>query len=121
MGIKAADNFFDSLENFLGIISYYAGCFMAIILIEHCFFRYNTCTKYDRNAWNDQTKLPTGIAALGASLISLALIVPCIDSLWYVGPIAKKTGDLGFEAAFAVTAIFYFPLRSLELSYWRRL
>jgi hypothetical protein len=37
---------------------------------------------------------------------------------WYTGPIARKTGDIGFEVAFVVTAVSYLPLRWLEIR-WR--
>lgn len=35
--------------------------------------------------------------------------------IWYEGPIAKRTGDIGFEMAFAVAGLTYYPFRSLEI------
>lgn len=115
VGIEAAKHFFNSLENFLGVISYWPGCFAAVIMIEHFYFRGNSFDNYDRSAWKTARRLPSGCAAAAASLISIALIVPSMDELWYVGPIAEHTGDIGFEMAIAVTAILYVPFRYLEI------
>lgn len=41
-----------------------------------------------------------------------------MDQAWYTGPIARKTGDIGFEFALVVTALLYIPLRRLEKR-WR--
>ncbi|KKY23860.1 putative purine-cytosine permease fcy22 [Phaeomoniella chlamydospora] len=117
VGIEAANHFFDSLENFLAIISYWTGCFTAVIMIEHFFFRKRNPANYDASVWSDGKRLPPGIAAGLASLMSIALIVPGMDELWYVGPIAKHTGDIGFEVAFGVTALLYPGLRYLEIKW----
>ena len=61
--------------------------------------------------------LVAGLAALGACLLSCALIVPSIDQVWFVGPIAERTGDIGFELAFVSAGLFYVPLRYLELRF----
>ena len=66
---------------------------------------------------DDPRRLPTGLAALGACLLSCALIVPSMEQVWFVGPIGEKTGDLGFELAFFAAGILYVPLRHLELRY----
>lgn len=41
-----------------------------------------------------------------------------MDQVWYKGPIARKSGDIGFEVAMVVTALCYVPLRHLERR-WR--
>lgn len=89
--------------------------------MEHIFIRRNDFTQYDLRTWNNYRKLPTGIAALGASLLACGLIVPSMDQVWFVGPIAKKTGDIGFELAFVVTALCYVPLRQLEVKIRKRI
>ena len=74
---------------------------------------------YDLRYWDDYRRLPTGLAALGACALSCALIVPSIDQVWFVGPIAKAgTGDIGFEVAFVITAVLYVPFRWAEV-WWR--
>jgi hypothetical protein len=50
--------------------------------------------------------------------LSLALVIPSMNQVLYTGPIARKTGDIGFEVAMVVTALLYVPLRHLEKR-WR--
>ena len=115
--IKSAESWEESLSNFLAVIGYWAGCFAAVMMEELILIRRMDYSTYDIASWNVRNKLPAGLAAIGASIISFALIVPGMDEAWYVGPIAKHTGDIGFEAAFIVTAIFYWPLRRLEIKW----
>ena len=89
--------------------------FGAIVLVEHFVFRRNDFGAYDYRAWNTPSKLPTGIAALVACLVAVAVIVPAMDQAWWIGPIGKKTGDIGFELAFVVTALVYPVTRTIEL------
>jgi hypothetical protein len=41
-----------------------------------------------------------------------------MSQVWYTGPIARKTGDIGFEVGMVATALLYIPLRHLEKR-WR--
>ena len=115
VGIRAATHFFTSLENFLGVISYWPGCFAAVIGIEHLVFRKNDPGNYDRSAWQDSRRLPAGVAAFVSSIASVAVIVPGMNEQWFTGPIAKHTGDIGFELAFVLTACLYLPVRWWEI------
>jgi hypothetical protein len=50
--------------------------------------------------------------------MSFALIIPSMDQVWFVGPIAKKgTGDIGFEVGFFSAALFYFVLRHIDIKF----
>ncbi|KAH9983459.1 hypothetical protein BJV77DRAFT_1043080, partial [Russula vinacea] len=49
---------------------------------------------YDIRYWNVPSQLPLGAAALGASVLSFALVIPSMSQVWYTGPIARKTGIL---------------------------
>lgn len=118
LAIRSAPEWETSLEDFLALVGYWAGCFVAVLIEELVIFRKLDYTTYDHAIWNVGRKLPSGIAALLASLISMALVVPGMANAWYTGPIAETTGDIGFEMAFVVTAISYFPLRWLEVR-WR--
>lgn len=118
VAVRAAQDWETSLENFLALIGYWAGCFDAVLIEELVIFRKFDFTTYDHAIWNVGRKLPSGLAAVFASLISMALVVPGMAEVWYTGPIAEKTGDIGFELAFVVTGIFYIPLRWLEIK-WR--
>ncbi|KAG9247010.1 putative purine-cytosine permease [Calycina marina] len=116
VGIKIADSFFDSLENFLGIVSYWPGVFGMIVTIEHLYFRKGDASTYDAAIWRDGRKLPVGIAAISTGILAFGIIIPCMNTLWFVGPIGKITGDIGFEVGIVVACIMYIPLRKLEIS-----
>ncbi|KAG7446742.1 uncharacterized protein BT62DRAFT_986678 [Guyanagaster necrorhizus] len=115
LAIVGSHRFYDTLTNFLGLIGYWASAFIGVILVEHFVFRRNSPEMYDVSCWNKPRALPLGWAAICASVGSIGLVVPCIDQQWFVGPIAKTTGDIGFEVAFAVTALLYLPLRAADI------
>ena len=69
---------------------------------------------YDLAVWNTPNKLAPGYAAMSASLLSYAVIIPCMNQVWFTGPIGNVTGDIGFEVALVATAVLYLPLRYLE-------
>lgn len=132
LAIAGANRFQETLTDFLSVIGYWASSFVAVILVEHLFFRKNSFADasvptssssttfaraeagYDFTAWNDPHRLPPGMAALGAAILSMGLVVPSMEQVWFTGPIGHKTGDIGFEVAFALTAVLYVPLRWLE-------
>ncbi|KAK4146778.1 uncharacterized protein C8A04DRAFT_25346 [Dichotomopilus funicola] len=115
MAIRAAQAWEESLTNFLAVIGYWAGCFDAVLIMELVVFRRMDYSTYDHAIWNVGSKLPLGVAAIGASLVSMALVIPGMEEPWYTGPIAETTGDIGFEMAFVVTALAYLPFRWLEI------
>jgi len=115
VSIVGAHRFYDTLTNFLGLIGYWASAFLGVVLVEHFYFRKGDFAQYDLRIWNSPSKLPTGLAAVGACLLACGLIVPSIDQAWFIGPFAKHTGDIGFELAFLATALFYVPLRWFEV------
>jgi purine-cytosine permease-like protein len=91
---------------------------VSAIFVEHLYFRKGKFSLYDTQSWNIPSQLPLGAAALGACALSFALVIPSMSQVWYTGPIARKTGDIGFEVAMVVTTLLYVPLRHLE-KYWR--
>lgn len=115
MSIYAAAQWEESLVNFLSIIGYWAGCFDAVLIEELVVFRGIDYSSFDPRIWDRGRSLPTGLAAIGASLVSLSVVIPSMDTPWFIGPIGRSVGDLGFESAFIVTEIAYYPLRSLEI------
>ncbi|KAH8115904.1 hypothetical protein DFH11DRAFT_1245575 [Phellopilus nigrolimitatus] len=145
LAIVGAHRFYSTLTNFLGLIGYWAACFTAVVLMEHFVFRaharalvaarssgsysgktanspvspesysLDAFANYDLAMWNVPSSLPPGFAAITASALSFALVIPCMDQVWFVGPIARSTGDIGFEVAFVVTALLYVPLRYAEV------
>lgn len=94
------------------------GALVSAVCVEHLYFRKGSFARYDLQSWNVPSQLPLGTAALGACILSFALVVPSMSQVWYTGPIARKTGDIGFEMAATVTALLYIPLRSFE-KHWR--
>ncbi|KAL2127639.1 hypothetical protein VTI74DRAFT_10370 [Chaetomium olivicolor] len=114
VGIRAASDFFVNLENFVGLIGYWSSAFLGVVLVEHFVFRRGDCAAYDPAAWNDASLLPWGAAAIAACVLSFGLVIPSMAQVWWTGPIAETTGDIGFELAFVVSGLFYVPLRWLE-------
>ncbi|KAI1767178.1 permease for cytosine/purines, uracil, thiamine, allantoin-domain-containing protein [Hypoxylon sp. FL1150] len=114
ISVKAATDFFASLENFIALIGYWSAAFVAVLIVEHNVFRGGRYDTYDHDSWNVASRLPWGVAALMASALSFALVIPSMSQVWFEGPIAERSGDIGFEMAFAVTAFLYLPLRYIE-------
>ena len=91
---------------------------LSATLMEHFYFRKGNFALYDIQFWNVPSQLPLGAAALGSCILSFGLVIPSMSQVLYTGDIARKTGDIGFEVAMAVTALLYVPLRHLEKN-WR--
>lgn len=117
LSIVGAHTFYTTLTDFLSLIGYWASAYGGILLVEHLYFRRGDFNTYDHADWNVAKRLPWGAAALTAVILSFSLIIPCMDQVWFVGPIGLTTGDIGFEVAFPLAALLYFPLRTLERRY----
>lgn len=115
VAITAVDNFFESLENFVSLIGYWSAAFVGIVIVEHMVFRRQDYSSYDHAIWSDAKRLPLGVAALLSGILCFGMVVPCMDQVWWQGPIAKTTGDIGFEMAFVVASLLYVPLRYAEI------
>ncbi|CUA72398.1 Purine-cytosine permease fcyB [Rhizoctonia solani] len=114
LAIVGSTRFEETLVDFLGLVGYWSSTFVAVIAVEHVVIRKRDWSAYDISAWNAPRRLPPGIAALGACVCTFGLIVPCMDQVWFTGPIAKTTGDIGFEVGLFLTGMVYVPLRRLE-------
>lgn len=114
VSIKAAVDFFASLENFIALIGYWSAAFVAVLTVEHLIIRRGDYSTYDQSAWDSARLLPWGVAALSASMLSFGLVIPSMAQVWWTGPIAETAGDIGFELALVVTAVLYVPFRLLE-------
>jgi len=121
LAIVGAHRFYDTLVNFTGIIGYWSSAFSAVVIVEQIIFRHNDFGEYDLVVWNSPKSLPPGIAAIGACVLAFGLVIPSMDQVWFVGPFAERIGgDIGFEVAFAATALLYLPLRFIERRVFRR-
>ncbi|KAK4047960.1 hypothetical protein OIO90_005998 [Microbotryomycetes sp. JL221] len=122
IGIVAASHFAAALQNFLGLIGYWAALFCTVLTIEHLVFRRGKWSAYDVDVWNSLKGLPLGVAAIFASLVGAALVVLSMDQVWWRGPIARAVtgpeahygGDIAIWTGIASTAIVYIPARWLE-------
>ncbi|KAL8407210.1 hypothetical protein RB596_009728 [Gaeumannomyces avenae] len=114
VAIALARDFLTNLENFIALIAYWSSGFVAVLLAEHFWFRGGDAASYDPEVWNDARRLPPGVAALASLLVSFGAIVPFMAQAWWTGPVAKLTGDIGFELAFVVAGLVYLPLRTFE-------
>ncbi|KAG6916943.1 hypothetical protein DXG01_004630 [Tephrocybe rancida] len=97
------------------IIGYWSSAFAAIVITEHLVFRRRNFEHYNTEDWDKPKKLPSGIAAVLAFVGAIGIIVPCMSQVWYVGPIARVTGDIGMLTGFVVAGGLYLLLRFLEL------
>ncbi|TWU72669.1 hypothetical protein ED733_002698 [Metarhizium rileyi] len=114
VAIYAYRDFFTSLNNFMSIISYWSAAFVGIVMTDHVVIRRCRFDTYDHMIWDKGSKLPLGVAAIASGVVAFGLVIPCMREEWYSGPIAEKTGDIGFEVAFALSALTYVPFRILE-------
>ncbi|KAF5318712.1 hypothetical protein D9619_010732 [Psilocybe cf. subviscida] len=105
ISIIGAHRFYTAISNLLSLLGYWASVFVSVLLIEHLVFRSNTFANYDTEAWNIPGRLPSGLAAIGCGFLTFGLVVPSISQVWFTGPIARTTGDLGFEVALVLSRI----------------
>ncbi|KAB5588567.1 Anaphase-promoting complex subunit 1 [Ceratobasidium theobromae] len=105
LAIVGAKRFRETLVNFLGLVGYWCAAFVAVLVMEHVYFRQCEFSMYDIDAWNDRRKLPAGIAALGACIAAFGVVVLCMRQVWYVGVIARTTGDIGLEVGLVLTGV----------------
>lgn len=114
LSIVGAHAFYATLTNFTAVLGYWAALFVAVVLMEHVVLRRRQFARYDATAWNDWRRLPPGLAALTSAILSLGLVIPSMEQAWFVGPLAERSGDLGFELGFATCCVLYVPLRLME-------
>ncbi|KAL8759730.1 MAG: hypothetical protein Q9184_003533 [Pyrenodesmia sp. 2 TL-2023] len=117
--VAGRDHLVEIFENMLPLVGYYVSPWLTIIIIEHLLFHVLRRIPFDWTAWEDQKRLPIGIAALLAYLMGWAGAIVGMYQHWYHGPVAVKVaghgGDIGAWLAIAFTGLTYPPLRMLEL------
>ncbi|KUJ14915.1 uncharacterized protein LY89DRAFT_708514 [Mollisia scopiformis] len=121
LSVGGRDKIIDFLENFLSLLGYYNTAFVAILAIEHYYFRNGNLANYDLDGWNTPSRLPIGFAGLTSFLLGIVGAILGMVETYYVGIIAKMIGedggDIGNELALVFTVISYPTLRKLELKY----
>lgn len=121
IGIAASRSFLPSLSALVSIAGYITGPTISIFLVEWFVFRKSDPASMDPAIWNNRKALPSGYSALIACTVPWVLIVLSMATTWYVGPIAKKVGDLAYELGAASSILLYIPLRTAEVKYRGRL
>ena len=120
--LAGRDHLFTIFENFLALMGYWVMIMISIVLEEHLWFRRRT--GFDWRAWEDQKKLPVGIAALVTFLGGWVGAVLSMRQVWFTGPIARLVGidgaDLGIWVGCGLTLMIYPVLRSWELKHFGR-
>lgn len=114
LAIVGHNRFYETLTDFTSVLGYWASLYVGVVFADHVIVRKRDYASYNPKHWNQWGQLPPGIAALAACCISLAVVVPSIDQVWFAGPIAKRAGDLGFETGLVASIVLYVPLRLLE-------
>ncbi|CAF1024619.1 unnamed protein product [Didymodactylos carnosus] len=128
IAIVGAAKFNESLTTFMDVLSYWLAIFIAVVFEEHILFKRCSFKNYDFSVWNNRKALPISFAAIGAGLIGVCGAVLGMSQTHFVGPIGKVVGvtdhnnsfvgaDVGFEMAFAFTAIIYPLFRFIELRF----
>ncbi|KAF9527464.1 cytosine-purine permease [Crepidotus variabilis] len=120
MAIIGAKQFYDTLVNILSVIGYWTSAFASIVLAEHFIFRRSfSSTAYPTQNWDKAKLLPPGIAAVLAFSCASAVMIPCINQKFYIGPIARAgLGDIGVFAGWCTAFVVYIPLRLIERRIW---
>lgn len=101
--------------NFLALMGYWLMVMVTIVLEEHLLFRRGL--RFDWLVWDNEAKLPVGVAALVSFLLGWVGAVLGMSQVWFVGPIAEmaNNADLGVWLGCGFAGICFPPLRYLEL------
>jgi len=124
IAIPGYSHFESVLENFMLVIAYWLAIYEGVSLTEHFVFKKGVLG-YTPEDYMTPSRLPPGFAAIGAFCFGVFGAVMGMSQVWFIGPIGKHIGgpyggDIGFELAFAFTAISYLVLRKIELKHFRR-
>lgn len=125
IGIPGYAHFQTVLQNFMVFIAYWLAIYSGIAVSDHFLFK-RGFSGYRPELYDKPDELPLGIAAGIAFGFGIAGMVTGLSQVWYVGPLALHAGeppyggDIGFELAFAFSAVMYCVLRPIELRIFGR-
>ncbi|TQS34445.1 hypothetical protein Golomagni_05172 [Golovinomyces magnicellulatus] len=111
------------VANFVNMLGYWTISFTLILAIEDRVFRRRS--GYDLDAWDTSSKLPHGMAAILALIVSyLAGGLSGMAQSLYIGPLARKFGgdggDVGIFLSGVITLTIYPIARYYELQTFLR-
>ena len=126
LGISiAAVYYFDAfMEYFMDSIGYYLAIYISIALSEHFIYRKNSYSNYNVADWNDNSRLPIGIAGTAALIVAAFGVALGMCQSYWVGEISRLIGeyggDIGFELGASWAFITYNIIRPFEIKYFGR-
>jgi purine-cytosine permease-like protein len=106
LSVGGRDKIIDFLENFLSLLGYYNTAFIAILAIEHYYFKGGNLANYDLDGWNTPSRLPIGIAGLLAFLLGIVGAILDMGESYYVRVLAKMIGDDGGDIGNELALVF---------------
>ncbi|KAH8880087.1 purine-cytosine permease [Thozetella sp. PMI_491] len=124
ISIPGYDHFESWLENFMLVIGYWLAIYEGIALSEHFIFK-RGFQGYNPEDYTNPRALPPGFSAILAFCFGIMGAILGMAQVWFTGPIGKLCGadfggDVGFELAFAFSAISYIGMRAVEKSIFKR-
>lgn len=124
IAVPGYHHFESVLENIMLLVAYWLAIYEGISLSEHIFFK-RGFSGYEPEDYLSKDKLPPGYAAVLAFCFGVLGAVLGMAQVWFIGPVGMLCGgafggDVGFELAFAFSALSYCGLRYLEKSYFGR-
>ncbi len=101
-------NFQSTFENYLLLITYWIGPWVAIVLVDWMLRR----GRFDRRHVIGFANLPSGRNALVALVVGFVVSIPFFDQTLYVGPAANALGgaDITYVVGFVVAGVLYWAL-----------
>ena len=99
------NNFLQSFENYLLLITYWIGPWIAIVLVDWRLRR----GRFDVRRVTPFANLPSGWNALIALVIGFVASIPFFNQSYFVGPLANGT-DVTYVVGFVVAAVVYWVL-----------
>ncbi|KAH8101687.1 permease for cytosine/purines, uracil, thiamine, allantoin-domain-containing protein [Cristinia sonorae] len=123
ISIVGATRFYATMVQILSFIGYWSAPWSSIVLVEHFYIRRTRWSSYEpvTSLWNKPNLLPPGYAAILTFVITIGVIVPCMQQEWWTGPVARAgAGDVGMLVGWFVAAGVYAVARSVEKKRWGR-
>lgn len=124
VSIAGKDSLYTVLSDLMAIIGYWTIIYFVILSEEHLIFRSFLGRGWDLSAWNDKSRLPSGLASVGAFCVGAVGSILGMSEAWYAGVVGRTLGDyggdLGIEMGFLFAGFAYPPLRWLELKFLDR-
>ena len=99
------NDFATAFENYLLLLTYWIGPWLAIVLADW----YMRRGEFDTSLVRDFARLPSGRNALIALVVGFVVSIPFFDQSLYVGPAANALGgaDIAYVVGFIVAGVVY--------------